>query len=1222
MADDMEDTPPPLPASLPPSMETNYTGQKRSASQKFLMLQAQLSSSKSMYLGGAPKKAVPPPVRPKPSVKLKQHAVDIDEVDSGAVSKKPPVEDKKLVHRTLERPKRRGIRTPSKGSLYGTFPRSVTSMSELSRSFQADEQSDFDEPPPLPSTAPPPSIGDASDLSLPSNVASYSPNDDNVFAPDMSASPDLDELSSDNELPPPLPLIEPPGTVRNGMLTSSHEPAQPTKIQPSDKPPLASESLSISKVLPHTMLTNDNFTTEPPLPLLHSSISTKLPSSLDKSSPQFTDKQQLHNLPESPPYDVPPPPLPSSQPPTQYKQDIESIRSTIPYELHASKSSHEGMHKEKEQAILSDSFESSTSPYLASISSGFSGSIRQQEKPSSPLMTSSYWSSSMHSSSLRSSPMMDSHNQSFDGKSDYSLNSSNASLVKVSSTNARINDAPVHDAKPTTDNKPTSSVSKFRERIARLKQKREGIMPSPAMSVQSEMMALNSRVTSPLQSSYSATLLDSSDVTFSKPYTDYTNSISPPLISSEELLTPTQSSPVSHPTTNFANNPPVLSSDVKRVQPFTVKKISSSRISNNSITPTQSSPAGIADDSTGAKIITSVDLHSESAFSKPWSSNITDNAIVMSGLPTDVSGSNSVVNHSDDDEDDSDATPPPLPPSLPPDAFESDSFFDQADIISDDIPPPDLPSIPPPSVPATTNIVEDEVLDSGIPPLPTSPIPFEPSSNEQPFIESLPIEPPKNFLQTPPEIANTDISVSTEFRTAEMVLDKMKQAPDHKTGLQLDVCKRSSPKTVRPISHYNTRGVESLSQTPAGTGSSRHSIHLQYDLEPENNKSNVLPMFVSQQLVTQHHDDEPLDSRTQKSSKKSSKLKFPWQKRLTHDRSHSMSEERQKRKSKKSSREGIDIRHSSADIKQDVTDSSVILRNRNVNRLRGTNEPVTSASVGDLRRPITVSIDSFSASHMELNKGGLEPSKPPKDELDEKTSPNQQQALKVGESTISLPHMTTPELYRRLCEPSNSSLLESVMKDIPLFNANTTAAEETMEQTPVEDQSKGDSTLADQQKELVINPEALLDQKEESFTADMEANQSPVRNSEECLSSNLSDSLHDDVTVDSFGSPPSPVCSIQSDQGWSSSAADTPNFHDRRWRETALGSINTLTSNDSLRDLLRQRVTIGDWNVDHVVHWLESVGLSSVVPVFQQYSIDGAKLKSLSDTKLGELELK
>ena len=1184
-----------------------------------------------MYLGGAPKKAVPPPVRPKPSVKLKQHAVDVDEVDSTAVSKKPPVEDKKLVHRTLERPKRRGIRTPSKGSLYGTFPRSVTSMSELSQSFQASEPSDFDEPPPLPTIAPPPSVGD---LSLPSNVASYSPSEDNVFVPDVSGSPDLDEPSSDSELPPPLPLNEPPGTVLNGMLTSSRESpplnkSQSTEALPSYKPPLSNGS-SINKVLPHAKLTNDNFTG--PAPLLNSSISTKFPSSLDRTLPIFTDKQ---GLPESPPYDAPPPPLPSSQPPMQHHQHQLGNDRSISYEFCAPTSSHEGMHKEKEQVILSDSFGSSTSPYLASISSGFSGSTGQQEKPSSPLMTSSYWSSSLHSSSLRSSPMVDPHNQSFDGKSDYSLNSSNASLIKVSSANTSTNAAPAHDTKPSTDNKPSSNVSKFRERIARLKQKREGIMPSPAMSVQSEVMALNSRVTSPLQSSYSATLLDSSDFTFSKPYTDHTTGISPPLISSEELLMPTLSSPVSHPTTNFASNPPVVSSDVKCVQPFTVKKISSSRISNTSITPTQLSPSSNADDSTSARIITTVDSHMESAFSKPWSSSITDNAIVFSGLPTDVSGSNTAVNHHDDDEDDSDTTPPPLPPSLPPDAFESDGFFDQADIISDDIPPPDLPSIPPPNVPATTAVVEDKVLDNNLPPLPTSPIPFEPSSTEQPFIESLPIEPPKSFSQTPPDFVDTDISAPTEFKTTEMVLDKVKAAPDHKTGLQLDACKRSSPNTVRPISHCNIKDVESLSQTPVSTASSRHSIHLQYDLEPENNKSNVLPMFVSQQLVTQQHvtqqhDDEHSNNRTQKSSKKSSKLKFPWQKRLTHDRSHSMSEERQKRRSKKSSREGLDIRHSSADIKQDVTDSSAVLRNRNINRLRGTNEPVTSASVGDLRRPITVNIDSFSASHAELNKGSLEPSlltvsssvsgvkRPPKDEPDAHTSSNHQQSLKVAESNVSLPHMTTPELYRRLCQPSDPSLFESIMKDIPLFNTSATGAEETMEQTPVEDQSKEKSSLADQQKELIIKPETFPDQKEESFTADMEANQSPIRNSQECLNGNLSDSFHDDITVDSYGSPPSPVCSIQSDQGWSSSAADTPNLHNRRWRETALGSINTLTSNDSLRDLLRHRVTIGDWNVDHVVHWLESVGLSSVVPVFQQYSIDGAKLKSLSDTKLGE----
>ena len=1217
MADDMEDTPPSLPASLPPSVESKYTGRKRSASQKFLMLQAQLSSSNTMYSGGAPKKPVPPPVQPKPSVKLKRNVINEDGAANNSTRKEPSSQNKKqLVHRTLERPKRQGIRTPSKSSLSLTM---ITSTDESSQSLLANAPPDFDQPPPLPTSAPPPSVGSAPELPLPSDVISCSPTNDNVFLADSSASPDLDEASS--ELPPPLPINEPPLAALNGLPPPSNK-SPSTEILPNDKPPPSSESPPISNPLSHTPSPHDNFT-EPP-PLFNSLASTNIPSYVDEASTNKKEASLLCDPPESPPYNgVPPPPPPLSYPPKQHDQHQLDNDKNIPYESHMS--SYELTHREKEQVPLAaDSFGSSSSPYVTSSSSGFS-SIRQQEKPSSPLMTSSHsvWSSSLHSNSLRSSPSLDHHNRSFDDKSDYSLNLSNASLIKVPSTNTS---TAASDAKSSTDNKSSSNVSKFRERIARLKQKREGLMPSPAMSVQSEVAALNSRVTSPLQSSYSATLLNLSDVTLSKPHTDYATNISPPHISSEELLTPSQSSPVSHPTTNFLNfasNPPILSSDVKRVEPFTVTKINSNRISNTSIAPTQSPPVSYTDNSVGVKI---ADSHSESAFSKPWSSNITNNTTVLSGLPPDIPAS---VNHSDD-EDDGALTPPPLPSSLPPNTFKSDGIFDQADIISDDATPPDLPTIPPPNVPATTDVLEDEILTYGVPPLPTSPIPFEPLSlSEQPFIEPPSIEPPKNFSQTPPEIGDTHILAPAEFAAAEIVHDKVKPVQNHETGLQPEVFKQFSPKTIRPFSNYNPREVESLSQTPTSTGSSRHSIHLQYDLEHESNKSSNVPMFVCQHLVTQQHDDEPSDCKTQKSSKKSSKLKFPWQKRLGHDRSHSMSDERLKKKGRKSSKE--EIRHSSVDIKQDVTNSSTMLRDRNINQLKVVNEPVTSASVGDLRRPLAArqNIDSFSASDLELSKGNSVPpllavtasslqstaKKPSKDEPDAATSSNQQQSLKVadksGESTVSLPHMTTPELYKKLSQPSDPSLFESIMKDIPLFNTNGSLTEKIIEEPLVEAQNKEKPS---QQEEVPTAPETLPDQKETSFTADGETDQSAVLSS---LNSNQSDSLHN-VTMDSFGSPPSPMGSVRSDQGWFSSAANTPNFHDRRWKESALGSINTLTSNDSLRDLLKHRVTIGDWNVDHVIQWLESVGLSSVVPVFQQFSIDGAKLKSLNDNKLGK----
>ena len=1225
MADEMEDTPPPLPATLPPSLESSYAGRKRSSSKKFLMLQEQLSSAKTMYSGGAPKPA-PPPVRPKPLVKLKRsNAIHEDEVNNNndALSKKSSNFEQKLVHRTLERPKRKGIRTPSRGSLHGTSSSSVTSVNKPSPLLPTTAPSDFDLPPPLPTSAPPPNTGDASEILLPSDIVdSVTSTNDDVFAPDSSGSPRVSEPTGNSESPPSLPMNKSPITTAQNAL---HEPpslkeSQPIETLPSDKPPPSSESLSVSKSPSRTLLSYNNLTE--PSPLFNIPIPTNIPSPLNGMVPtsrdqpvSLKDTSLLYNPPESPPHDAPPPPPPLSLPPKEHEpQKMDNIinksghiESHLPTTL-----SNDLLHKEKEQVTLTDSFGSSSSAYAVSSSSGFS-SVKEQEKSPSPLMTSSHsvWSST--------SPTLESNNQSFSDKSDYSLNSSNTSITRGYTTNYNASAAAVTDAKPPIDNKHSSNVSKFRERIARLKQKREAMMPSPAMSVQSEVVTLNSRVTSPLQSSYSATLLDSSDIiNLSKPRGGYTTSISPPMISSEELWSPPQFSPVSYPTTNFlhfANNPPTVSSDVKRVEPFTVKKISSNRVSSSSLTPVAQSPPD--SNSMGTKI-TTVDSHLESAFSKPWSSLATDNTEILSGLPSDTPVSSSTdVNHSDDE---GDVTPPPLPSSLPPDAFdtfESDGYFAQANVIYDDVPPPDLPSIPPPTLPTIKDSLEDETLINGPPPLPTSPIPFEASSTEQPFTKLSSIGSPKNSSQTPD---SPHISVPTEFAPAKTECNKVKTVPDQKTG------DRSPLKTNRPISYHTTREPGSLSQTPASTGSSRHSIHLQYDLELEKDKTDNLPMYVCQHLVTQQQDDKVSDGKTQKSSKKSSKLKFPWQRRLTHDRSHSMSDERLKKK-KKSSKEGFEIRHSSADIKQDVNDS--MLRDKAINRLKVTNGPVTSASVGDLRRPQATkrNIDSLSASHTELSKGSLPPSppqlavtasssvssvaKPPRDEPDV-TSVSKQQSLKIvnalNESNISLPHMTTPELYRKLTQPSDPSLFESVMKDISLFNTNSAATEEIIEQPLVENQSKEKTSLSNQQ-ELPATPETFTDKHAET-------DQSTVVSSQECLDSSQSDSPHD-ITMDSYGSPPSPVSSVRSDQGWSSSAVGTPNLHDRRWKELALGSINTLTSNDSLRDLAK-RVTIGDWNVDHVINWLESVGLSSVVPVFQQFSINGAELKMLNHAKLSK----
>ena len=1211
MSDNIEGTPSALP------MESRYTIQKRTASQKFLMLQAQLSTSNTMYSGGAPKKTVLPPAHSKQSGKLKQNAGKEDEVDSDSISNKSN-QSQKLVHRTLERPKRKGIRTPSKSSLSGTLLNTINTANQSSRLLPANTPPDFDQPPLLPTSAPPPSIGE---FPLLSDIVSSSPIIDDVFAADSSVSPELPNDS--NKLLPQLPINDGPMGILNSSLSShdsvnnssfssppSMNKSLPTEEPPYNKPPPSIELLPINNGLSHTP--SSHYKTAH---LIDSSllvVDEPTTTSTDSlSSTTKKDTSPMCDPPESPPYDASPPPLPN--PPKAHDQHQLDNDQNIPH--------HE--YKEKEHVNAADSH--SMSPYVISNSSEFSN-VKQHEKLSPPLMSSSHsvWSSSFHTSSLRSSPSVEYQSKSFEDKSDYLLNLSNASFFKVPSADTSTN-VITPGKKSLIDNKPSSNVSKFQDRIAILKRKRENLMPSPATSVQSEVIAVNSRVTSPLQSSYSATLLDLTDVTLSKPCANYATNISPTHISSEELLTPLQSSPVSHATTNFlqfASNPPIISSDVKRVEPFTVKEISSSRINNTAITSTQLPPLFYSNDSEGFKF---VDVHSESAFSKP---SFTDNAtIVLSGLPADVSVSNTDVYHSDDDDDDG-LTPPPLPSSLPPDAFESDSIFSQADV---DATQPDLPAYPPPSIPEKTDGLEDETLSNGVPLLPMFPIP---SLNEQPFIESPSIEPPKNFSQTPPtEIKDIQIAAPAEFTIEEIVHDKVKTIQVHNTGLQPQVLQQSSPKTLHPNSSYNLRGLESASQISTSTGGSSHSIHLQYDLEPEKNKSGTLPMFICQHLFTQHQDDELSDYKTQKGYKKASKLKFPWQKRLGHDRSHSMSDERLKRKGKKSSKE--DIRHSSIDIKKGITDSSIMPRgSSNINRLKVANEPVTSASVDDLRRPRAAD-QNISASHSELSKGSLAPpvltirpspvgKKSPKDEPDIASSLNQQQSLKMpdtlGESTISLPHMTTPELYKKLSQPSDPSLFESIMKDFPLFNTDSSLTENMIEQ-PV-DERKEKSTSANQQykvpaeqEEPSIAPETLPDQKESSLTTDTET---AVFSCQMLLNSKHSDSLHD-VTMDSFGSPPSPMGSVQSHQGWSSSAANAPNFHGKRWKDSALGSINTLTSNDSIRDLLKNRVTIGDWNVDHVIQWLESVELSSVVPVFRQFSINGAKLKALNDSKLGKL---
>ena len=1220
MDDDIEGTPPPLPASLPPSMEPSFTGRKLTASQKFLTLQAQLSTSNTMYSGGPSKK-------PKPSVKLKKNVVEKDEVDSDSISQKSN-QNQKLVHRTLERPKRKGIRTPSKSSLSaGTSLNTITSTNQL---LPADTPPDPDQPPPLPPSAPPPSI---EEMPLLSDIVLPSPMIDDVFAADFSVSP---EPSNDsNEMLSLLSINDPPVRILNSSLSShdsknksslslppSINKLMPTEELPNNGPPPSNELLPMNNALSQTQLTSHHKTA----PLIDSLISTSLlvadePTTTSTDSLPSTTKNDTSTLcdpPESPPYDASPPPPPISNPPKEHDQhELDNDRS-IPHESH-----HE--YREKEYVIVTGSH--NVSPHVVSSSSEC-GNFKQQEKSSSPLMRSSHsaWSSSFHSISLHSSLSVGHHSKSFDDKSDYSLNSSNASLFIVPSANASI-DVGTPSKISLNDNKPSSNVSKFRDRIAKLKQKRENLMPSPATSVQSEVVAVNSRVTSPLQSSYSATLLDLSDVTLSKPCTNYATNISPPHISSDELLTPLQSSPVSHTTANFlqfASKPPIISSDVKRVEPFTAGKISSSRISNATITPTQSLSLSNNDDSEGVKCF---DVHSESAFSKPSSLGFTDNpTIVLSGLPPDVAASNMNISSNTDiyhcnDDDDDRLTPPPLPSSLPPDASESNGIFD-------------LSTHPSPNIPETVDGLEDEIFTSDVPPLPTFPVPFEPSLYEQPFIESPSIEPPKNFSQTPPaEIDAIQILAPAEFASGEIVHDKLITIQHHNSGLQPQMLQQSLPKTVHPNSSNNSREQELSSQMSTSTGSSRHSIHLQYDLEPDKNKSGTLPMFICQHLVTQHQDDELSDTKTQKGYKKSSKLKFPWQKRLGHDRSHSMSDERLKRKGSKE-----DIRHSSIDIKQDVTDNSIMPRgSRNINRLKVANEPVTSASVGDLRKPQAAD-QNISALHLELSRGCLvspvltvSPSsggkKPHKDEPDIASSSNQQKSLKMpdklGESTVSLPHMTTPELYKKLSQPSDPSLFESIMKDFPLFNTENSLTEKMTEQPVAE--SKEKSTSANQQDkvpteqdEAPIVPETLPDQKGSKFTTYAETDQSAVLRCQELPSSNHSDSLHV-VTMDSFGSPPSPMGSVRSDQGWSSSAANTPNFHDKRWKDSALGSINTLTSNDSIRDLLKNRVTIGDWNVDHVIQWLESVELSSVVPLFRQFSINGIKLKTLNDSKLGEL---
>ncbi|XP_065892529.1 uncharacterized protein [Dysidea avara] len=1190
----MDDTPPPLPSSLPPLpsslpplLETSNAGRKRSASKKFLDLQARISSSKTMYNtdGGKDQKKLAPAVLPKPSVKLKRGAGDANLEEDNVDFQRSRSQGQRLMHHTLERPKRKGIRTPTRGSQ--KILSSLPAMNGAIPTSPISTPPDYDQPPPLPASAPPPEAAKTSD---------------NMF---------VEEITNNNQLPaltelPMLPLNDPPSLHSESSPLDlppplSESPPLPSSLPPSvdDQPPPSSSNKHTNNELPPLPPTSELPSSGKPPTGPPTLVDDHKVPSLDQPS---VDNSSTLDMTDSSSFEAPPP-LPSSLPPEIHNSTEQQGIADFPSSTIMTAGS------KPQQPTVTQSFTSDHSLFKY-------GSTKQQERIPSPLATNSY-NGSLHDS--YTSRDLKTNNQS----TKVSFPALVPSLVAVNASTS----TPTEAANPTTDEK-SSSVLKFRDRIARLKQKRESVNPSPALS---EKVSDNSRVTSPFLSSFSTPGLEE---TSAKPpshklqadhSTDCSTSISPLLSSSEELDTP-----VSFPTTTSIVPPTTTTSGTKVVEPtFTVRKISSSRITSAAAS-TNKDEFIPSKSPTIADSITTVDSHSDSAFTKPWEFNISDTTVVASGLPSQLTNDND-----DESESEDDGLPPPLPSSLPPDAFASDSFLDMGEVVSDDAGLP--PSIPPPAIPAEStetaskvtsskNVTEQEVT----PPLPTSPVPFEVPTNSSgtlPLVEPFkPLKEPMNTAQEEAPGGSRDLSAPVEF--SENIVDSKITKPSaslaprttgvelpasstRKTGLHTAVFANHSPKTVRPFSQYYTKDSDPSLQK-SNTKDNRHSVHLGTELDIRS-RSNSLPMFVCEQLVT----DEKKMKPTKKSS---SKLKLPWQKKLVPN---SMSTDRNKQKNKYSD----SWRHSSADMKGNTSGSDLMIaQHRNVSSLQQvTGQPLASSSIDDLRnsRRLVGSTNSVSTSHSELYNSRLLP--PPvqftasetsipklsDDEVSTVTTLKQlqQQQLikdvnKLAASNISLPHMTTPELYRKLKQPSDPSLLESVMKDIPHLqttNGSTIALEDDKE-VPNEHEAH---PPAAKYEETVSNPD-----REMTKTATDKKKQ---------LDTSLDKSVG---SLDSLSEVPSPLGSPLQDYA-QSSIAGTPNINEGRGIVSTLGSrgsINTLiSSSDSQRDLSKHRVTIGDWSVDNVSHWLKSIDLHDVVSIFQQYSIDGAKLKSLDDDKLNEI---
>jgi len=1188
----MDDTPPPLPSSLPPLLESSNAGRNRSASKKFLDLQARISSSKTMYntVGGIKdQKQLAPAVRPKPTVKLKGSAGDPNLEDS-VDFQNFNIQSQRLVHHTLERPKRRGIRTPTRGSMktLSDLP-SKSAMNGAIPTSSISSLPDYDQPPPPPpASAPPPVAGITSDsMFVEKKTSNHLPaSTESPILPLNDTPPLNDEFSLPLPPPldkpsesPPLPFSLPPSLDDQPPSSSSSKHTNDelpvlnhTDLLHAQEPVFLSKSPSLNKPLPTDEL--------PPLPptselTLLGEPPTSLPPLDDHKTPLLdqpsVDDSSTLDMTDSSSFETPPP-LPSSLPPGIHdSSNPQGIGDFI-------SSGYDSSEPEQPTIITQTNSDHSLLKY---------GSTKEQERIPSPLATNVSLNDSLTSGDLKSN-----------GQSTDSVSSAITAKVRTSTL--------TEAAKP-TQNEKSSNVSKFRDRIARLKQKRESINPSPALS---EKITDNSRVTSPLLSSYSTPVLEETSAKHrlqADHSTDHSTSISPLLSSSEELNTPVL---FSGTTSKFATLPRATTiSGSKVIEPtFTVKKISSSRITSGAINANRdefvsSNPPGN---------INTVDSHSDSAFTKPWEFNISDTTVVASGLPSQLS------NDDDDDKQvEDDSLPPPLPSSLPPDAFESDSFLDLGE--ADDAGLPS--SIPLPSMPAastetidkvtsTKKVIEQEV----IPPLPTSPVPFEvptSSSSVLPLVE--PFKPLKEPVNTAQEVSieSHDFSVPVEFsennvdsKITKSSASLASKTSSRKTGLHNAVLANYSPKTARPFSQHYAKDADSSLQKST-TKDNRHSVHLGTELDIRS-RSNSLPMFVCEQLVT----DEKAMKPTKKSS---SKLKLPWQKKLASDRSNSMSTDHPKQKSKNEYSDSW--RHSSADMKGNTSDSDLMIaQHRNVSSLQhATGPPLVSSSSDDLRNPrqLIGSTNSVSTSYSELCNSRLLP--PPVQFTASETSipilsddevsttlkqQQQQQQLiknvnKLAASNVSLPHMTTPELYRKLNQPSDPSLLESVMRDIPHLH------------------TVDGSTVAVQDDKKISSEHAHPSAAKDKIVSDQDAKTAA---DEEKLNKSGG-------SVDSLNKVPSPLGSPLQNHA-QSSVVGTPNINEGRGTVSTLGSrgsISTLiSSSDSQRDLSKHHVTIGDWSVDNVVHWLKSINFYDVVPIFQQYSVDGAKLKSLDDDKLSK----